>query len=129
MFVRCGIRTHALLRGPELKSGAFDRSANLTGCWKYTSKQLICRTWRAARMRSRYRNESSLSSSSLLPLTLFVLLRGINFNVYYLYSLMRWLLNVCICMYTILYWCMWLAFNTFHSVLEYLQNAYEFRLL
>ena len=29
-FVRCGVRTHALLREPELKSGALDHSANLT---------------------------------------------------------------------------------------------------
>ena len=28
--VRCGVRTHALLREPELKSGALDHSANLT---------------------------------------------------------------------------------------------------
>ena len=28
--VRCGVRTHAHLRVPELKSGALDRSANLT---------------------------------------------------------------------------------------------------
>ena len=30
MSVRCGVWTHALSRGPELKSGALDRSANLT---------------------------------------------------------------------------------------------------
>ena len=29
-FVRCGVRTHARLRVPELKSGALDHSANLT---------------------------------------------------------------------------------------------------
>lgn len=29
-IVRCGVRTHALSREPELKSGALDRSANLT---------------------------------------------------------------------------------------------------
>ena len=28
--VRCGVRTHALFRVPELKSGALDHSANLT---------------------------------------------------------------------------------------------------
>ena len=28
--VRCGVRTHAHFRVPELKSGALDRSANLT---------------------------------------------------------------------------------------------------
>ena len=32
--VRCGVRTHAPLREPELKSGALDRSANLTSCHK-----------------------------------------------------------------------------------------------
>ena len=30
IIVRCGVRTHALIRVPELKSGALDRSANLT---------------------------------------------------------------------------------------------------
>ena len=29
-LVRCGVRTHALSREPELKSGALDLSANLT---------------------------------------------------------------------------------------------------
>ena len=29
-FVKCGVRTHALLWEPGLKSGALDRSANLT---------------------------------------------------------------------------------------------------
>ena len=29
-IVRCGVRTHAHFREPELKSGALDRSANLT---------------------------------------------------------------------------------------------------
>jgi hypothetical protein len=29
-IVRCGVRTHALSRVPELKSGALDHSANLT---------------------------------------------------------------------------------------------------
>ena len=29
-LVRCGVRTHAHSRVPELKSGALDRSANLT---------------------------------------------------------------------------------------------------
>ena len=29
-FVKCGVRTHAHLRVPELKSAALDRSANLT---------------------------------------------------------------------------------------------------
>ena len=33
-FVRCGVRTHALLREPELKSGALDHSANLTVLYK-----------------------------------------------------------------------------------------------
>ena len=28
--VRCGVRTHAHIRVPELKSGALDHSANLT---------------------------------------------------------------------------------------------------
>ena len=28
--VKCGVRTHAHFRVPELKSGALDRSANLT---------------------------------------------------------------------------------------------------
>ena len=31
-IVRCGVRTHALSREPELKSGALDHSANLTLC-------------------------------------------------------------------------------------------------
>ena len=31
-IVRCGVRTHALSREPELKSGALDHSANLTRC-------------------------------------------------------------------------------------------------
>ena len=31
--VRCGVRTHAHIRVPELKSGALDRSANLTCCY------------------------------------------------------------------------------------------------
>ena len=30
LIVRCGVRTHALSRVPELKSGALDHSANLT---------------------------------------------------------------------------------------------------
>ena len=30
IFVKCGVRTHAHFRVPELKSGALDRSANLT---------------------------------------------------------------------------------------------------
>ena len=30
VIVRCGVRTHAHNREPELKSGALDRSANLT---------------------------------------------------------------------------------------------------
>ena len=30
LCVRCGVRTHARLRVPELKSGALDHSANLT---------------------------------------------------------------------------------------------------
>ena len=30
VFVRCGVRTHAPVWEPELKSGALDRSANLT---------------------------------------------------------------------------------------------------
>ena len=30
MNVRCGVRTHAHIRVPELKSGALDHSANLT---------------------------------------------------------------------------------------------------
>ncbi len=30
IIVRCGVRTHALSRVPELKSGALDHSANLT---------------------------------------------------------------------------------------------------
>ena len=29
-LVKCGVRTHAHFRVPELKSGALDRSANLT---------------------------------------------------------------------------------------------------
>ena len=34
-FVRCGVRTHALSREPELKSGALDHSANLTRCVRW----------------------------------------------------------------------------------------------
>ena len=34
--VRCGVRTHAHIRVPELKSGALDHSANLT-CWYITN--------------------------------------------------------------------------------------------
>ena len=30
LTVKCGVRTHAHFRVPELKSGALDRSANLT---------------------------------------------------------------------------------------------------
>ena len=30
LFVRSGVRTHALFRGPDLESGALDRSAILT---------------------------------------------------------------------------------------------------
>ena len=38
-IVRCGVRTHALSREPELKSGALDHSANLTRCvrWVFTA--------------------------------------------------------------------------------------------
>ena len=35
-FVRCGVRTHARLRVPELKSGALDHSANLTRLEEHT---------------------------------------------------------------------------------------------
>ena len=50
MYVRCGVRTHAHNREPELKSGALDHSANLTStrnnctfltlykCWLRMSK-------------------------------------------------------------------------------------------
>ena len=34
-IVRCGVRTHALSREPELKSGALDHSANLTRCVRW----------------------------------------------------------------------------------------------
>ena len=34
-FVRCGVRTHAHVREPELKSGALDHSANLTPINQY----------------------------------------------------------------------------------------------
>ena len=36
IFVKCGVRTHAHFRVPELKSGALDRSANLTSVLKWT---------------------------------------------------------------------------------------------
>ena len=36
-FARCGVRTHALIRVPELKSGALDRSANLACCEKWVN--------------------------------------------------------------------------------------------
>ena len=41
-FVKYGIRTHAHFRVPDLKSGALDRSANLTWCFFYFQLHLFC---------------------------------------------------------------------------------------
>ena len=47
LFVRCGVRTHAHFREPELKSGALDRSANLTSMNESVEKVVFeTRLWR-----------------------------------------------------------------------------------
>ena len=45
LIVRCGVRTHAHFRVPELKSGALDRSANLTTILAPIKKDFQFRQW------------------------------------------------------------------------------------
>ena len=51
LTVKCGVRTHAHFRVPELKSGALDRSANLTahagGAQSGVQTQIRLRSFRA----------------------------------------------------------------------------------
>ena len=56
LFVRCGVRTHAHFREPELKSGALDRSANLTSMNERAEKaNFETRLWRNLRFRHFFR--------------------------------------------------------------------------